>query len=120
MQRFASNITLFKDILDHSQLFVKEAALTRTSFLQVTPKFCKQFAQIGEGINKALSDYKQEVENRSFPGVAYSPYNINPAEVDGFLKELQKMGLDKAATAAAEASDNFEAGMKIQTTKATN
>ncbi|KAK1412220.1 hypothetical protein QVD17_33280 [Tagetes erecta] len=83
---------------------------------KVTPKFCKQFAQIGEGINKALSDYKQEVENRSFPGVAYSPYNINPAEVDGFLKELQKMGLDKAATAAAEAAENFEAGKKIQTT----
>ncbi|KAK9074269.1 hypothetical protein SSX86_006866 [Deinandra increscens subsp. villosa] len=46
---------------------------------KVTPKFCKQFAQIGEGINKALSDYKQEVENRSFPGVTYSPYKINPA-----------------------------------------
>ncbi|KAI3818545.1 hypothetical protein L1987_12355 [Smallanthus sonchifolius] len=74
---------------------------------KVTPKFCKQFAQVGEGINKALSEYKQEVENRSFPGAAYSPYRINPAEVDGFLKELQKMGLDKAAVAAAEAAENF-------------
>ncbi|KAI3731882.1 hypothetical protein L1987_63074 [Smallanthus sonchifolius] len=34
---------------------------------------------------------------------AYSPYKINPVEVDGFLKELQKMGLDKAAAA----SENF-------------
>ncbi|KAL8242281.1 hypothetical protein R6Q59_012583, partial [Mikania micrantha] len=72
---------------------------------KVTPKFCKQFAQIGEGINKALSEYRQEVENRSFPGLAYSPYKINTVEVDGFLKELQKMGLDKAATAAAEAAE---------------
>ncbi|KAK9074267.1 hypothetical protein SSX86_006864 [Deinandra increscens subsp. villosa] len=82
---------------------------------KVTPKFCKQFAQIGEGINKALSDYKQEVENRSFPGVTYSPYKINPAEVDGFSKELQKMGLDKAAAAAAEAAEKFETGKNIQT-----
>ncbi|KVH97256.1 Ketopantoate hydroxymethyltransferase [Cynara cardunculus var. scolymus] len=76
---------------------------------KVTPKFCKQFAQVGEVINKALSDYKQEVENRSFPGALHSPYKINTTEVDGFLKELQKMGLDEAAAAAAEAAEKVEA-----------
>ncbi|KAI3743954.1 hypothetical protein L1987_57026 [Smallanthus sonchifolius] len=80
---------------------------------KVTPKFCKKFAQVGEVINKGLLEYKQEVENRSFPGTEHSPYKINTAEVDGFLKELQKMGLDKAAAAAAEAAENFEAGNKI-------
>ncbi|KAI3719489.1 hypothetical protein L6452_20389 [Arctium lappa] len=78
---------------------------------KVTPKFCKQFAQVGEVINKALSDYKQQVENRSFPGALHSPYKINTTEVDGFLKELQNMGLDKAAAAAAEAA---EADRQIQ------
>ena len=66
-------------------------------------------------INKALSEYKQEVENRSFPGAVHSPYKINNVEVDGFLKELQKMGLDKAAAAAAEAAGDIEAGNKIRT-----
>lgn len=75
--------------------------------LQVTPKFCKQFALVGEVITKALSEYKQEVENRSFPGIMHSPYKINGAEVDGFMKELQKMGLDKAAAAVAEVAENF-------------
>ncbi|GJZ04037.1 3-methyl-2-oxobutanoate hydroxymethyltransferase 1, mitochondrial-like protein [Tanacetum coccineum] len=80
---------------------------------KVTPKFCKQFAQVGEVINKALSEYKQEVENRSFPGAVHSPYKINNVEVDGFLKELQKMGFDKAAAAAAEAAENIEADPTI-------
>lgn len=74
---------------------------------KVTPKFCKQFALVGEVITKALSEYKQEVENRSFPGIMHSPYKINGAEVDGFMKELQKMGLDKAAAAVAEVAENF-------------
>lgn len=71
-------------------------------------------------INKALSVYKQQVENRSFPGTLHSPYKINAAEIDGFTKELQKMGLDKAAAAAAEAAENFETDKKIQTVESTN
>ena len=80
----------------------------KVSFLlQVTPKFYKQFAQVGDVINKALVDYKEEVTNGTFPGAAHSPYKINPAEVDGFLSELQKLGLDKAASAAAEAAEKI-------------
>lgn len=76
--------------------------------IQVTPKFCKQYAQVGDVINKALLDYKEEVTNRSFPGPAHSPYKISAADVDGFLNELQKMGLDKAASAAAAANEQIE------------
>ncbi|XP_008795028.2 3-methyl-2-oxobutanoate hydroxymethyltransferase 1, mitochondrial-like [Phoenix dactylifera] len=75
---------------------------------KVTPKFCKQFGHVGDAINKALSEYKQEVENRSFPGAAYTPYRISATDVDGFLYELQKMGLNEAATAAAAAAENVE------------
>ena len=32
-----------------------------------TPKFCKQYAQIGNSIEEALKDYKNEVEKRTFP-----------------------------------------------------
>lgn len=63
---------------------------------------------MGDAINKALSEYKQEVESRSFPGPAHTPYRISDADVDGFLNELQKMGLSEAATAAAAAAENVE------------
>ncbi|KAG8391882.1 hypothetical protein BUALT_Bualt01G0233100 [Buddleja alternifolia] len=76
---------------------------------KVTPKFCKQYAHVGDIINKALSEYKEEVTNGSFPSSAHSPYKIAPADVDGFLKVLQKMGLEDAASAAADAAEKVEA-----------
>ncbi|PRQ58293.1 putative 3-methyl-2-oxobutanoate hydroxymethyltransferase [Rosa chinensis] len=72
---------------------------------KVTPKFCKQYAHVGNVINKALVDYKEEVTNGAFPGAFHSPYKINAADVDGFVSELRRMGLDKAASAAAEVAD---------------
>ncbi|XP_022147525.1 3-methyl-2-oxobutanoate hydroxymethyltransferase 1, mitochondrial [Momordica charantia] len=68
---------------------------------KVTPKFCKQFAQVGDVINRALLDYKEEVTNGSFPGPLHSPYKISNDDYNGFLKELQNLGLDEAASAAA-------------------
>ncbi|KAF7138958.1 hypothetical protein RHSIM_Rhsim07G0205800 [Rhododendron simsii] len=75
---------------------------------KVTPKFCKQFARVGDVINKALSEYKEEVTNGSFPGPSHTPYKINAADVDGFLTELQRLGLEKAASAAATAAEKIE------------
>ena len=75
-------------------------------YLQVTPKFCKQFGSVGSVINKALSDYKQEVEARSFPGPSHTPYKITATDVDGFANALQKMGLGEAADAAAATAAN--------------
>ncbi|XP_010261386.1 PREDICTED: 3-methyl-2-oxobutanoate hydroxymethyltransferase 1, mitochondrial [Nelumbo nucifera] len=68
---------------------------------KVTPKFCKQYGQVGAAINKALLQYKEEVTSRSFPGAAHTPYKISATDINGFLNELQKMGLDEAASAAA-------------------
>ncbi|KMT20404.1 hypothetical protein BVRB_1g004000 [Beta vulgaris subsp. vulgaris] len=75
---------------------------------KVTPKFCKQYAHVGDVINKALVEYKDEVTKGSFPGPAHSPYKISASEVDGFLDELKRMGLNEAATAAAEAVEKME------------
>jgi 3-methyl-2-oxobutanoate hydroxymethyltransferase len=75
---------------------------------QVTPKFCKQYANVGEVINKALMEYKEEVSKKVFPGPSHSPYKITASELDGFLTELQKLGFDKAASAAALAAENME------------
>lgn len=71
---------------------------------KVTPKFCKQFARVGDVINKALLEYKEEVTNGSFPGPSHSPYKMNGNDVNGFFEELEKLGLDKAASAATAAA----------------
>ncbi|RLN22824.1 3-methyl-2-oxobutanoate hydroxymethyltransferase 1, mitochondrial [Panicum miliaceum] len=73
---------------------------------QVTPKFCKQFGDVGNVINRALSEYKKEVETRTFPGPSHTPYKITPTDVDGFANALQKMGLSDAADAAAATAEN--------------
>lgn len=44
----------------------------------------------------------------SFPGPAHSPYKISSSDVNAFSNELQKLGLDKAASAAAEASEQID------------
>ncbi|KAG6480480.1 3-methyl-2-oxobutanoate hydroxymethyltransferase 1, mitochondrial-like [Zingiber officinale] len=73
---------------------------------KVTPKFCKHYAQVGNVINKALTEYKEEVETHSFPSAAHTPYQISEADVESFLKELENRGLNEAASAAAAAAEN--------------
>jgi 3-methyl-2-oxobutanoate hydroxymethyltransferase len=77
---------------------------------QVTPKFCKRFGNVGDVINKALSEYKKEVETETFPGPSHTPYKMTPTDVDGFANALQKMSLSDAADAAAAAAENSEKG----------
>ncbi|WCJ22703.1 3-methyl-2-oxobutanoate hydroxymethyltransferase 2 mitochondrial [Euphorbia peplus] len=52
---------------------------------KVTPKFCKQYAGVGDVINKALLEYKEEVTNGSFPGVYFLIYLIYPTEPPRFI-----------------------------------
>ncbi|XP_057865459.1 3-methyl-2-oxobutanoate hydroxymethyltransferase 1, mitochondrial [Cryptomeria japonica] len=67
---------------------------------KVTPKFCKQYAKIGDAINKALSEYREEVSSRSFPSEIHTPYRIDQSNMDTFVNELERRGLSKAASAA--------------------
>lgn len=71
--------------------------------MQVTPKFSKQYARVGDVINKALLEYKEDVTNGSFPDANHSPYKISETDANGFLNELQKLGFVKAVSAASEA-----------------
>uniref|UniRef100_A0A0E0JFU2 3-methyl-2-oxobutanoate hydroxymethyltransferase n=1 Tax=Oryza punctata TaxID=4537 RepID=A0A0E0JFU2_ORYPU len=75
---------------------------------KVSPKFCKQYGNIGDAINRALSKYKQEVETQSFPGPSHTPYKLADTDVDAFLNALKKKGLDVAADAAADAVEYSE------------
>ncbi|KAI3959514.1 hypothetical protein MKW92_016668 [Papaver armeniacum] len=76
---------------------------------KVTPKFCKQYARVGDVINQALLQYKEEVTEKSFPGPAHTPYKMSDSDVNGFLSELEKMGLGSAASSAAVAAEKAEA-----------
>ncbi|KAL6627158.1 hypothetical protein ACP70R_030884 [Stipagrostis hirtigluma subsp. patula] len=73
---------------------------------KVTPKFCKQFANVGAVITEALTEYRQQVEARLFPGPAHTPYKISPADADAFANALEKMGFSREAEAAAAVADN--------------
>ncbi|XP_057417697.1 3-methyl-2-oxobutanoate hydroxymethyltransferase 2, mitochondrial-like [Lotus japonicus] len=70
---------------------------------KVTPKFCKQYARVGDVITKALVEYKEDVINGSFPDAQHSPYKISETDANGFLNELQRLGFDKAASAVSDA-----------------
>ncbi|KAI3990500.1 hypothetical protein MKX01_022800 [Papaver californicum] len=76
---------------------------------KVTPKFCKQYARVGDVINQALLQYKEEVTEKSFPGPTHTPYKMSNSDVNGFLSELEKMGLGNAASSAAVAAEKAEA-----------
>ncbi|KAL8534806.1 hypothetical protein ACS0TY_010731 [Phlomoides rotata] len=76
---------------------------------KVTPKFCKHYASVGDVINKALVQYREEVSNGSFPSSTHSPYKINAADTEGFLQALEKLVLGDAASAATDAARKIEA-----------
>ncbi|KAJ0013988.1 hypothetical protein Pint_21864 [Pistacia integerrima] len=96
---FTDPVEVFYKVLVYHDLL---GMLQHPHHAKVTPKFCKQYACVGDVINKALSDYKEEVMNGSFPGPAHTPYKITDTEVNKFANELQKLGLDKAAAVVAE------------------
>mmetsp|Transcript_23970 Transcript_23970/g.45103 ORF Transcript_23970/g.45103 Transcript_23970/m.45103 type:complete len:340 (-) Transcript_23970:1261-2280(-) len=68
------------------------------------PKFCKQYANVGEMISKGLEDFKADVEGENFPGEQFSPYKMSSDEEKLFLemmdvdkeeRESEKMKLDE-------------------------
>eukprot|EP00897_Mesotaenium_endlicherianum_P000146 jgi/Mesen1/10131/ME000075S09633 len=71
---------------------------------KVTPKFCKQYADVGAAIQEGLTKFREEVSESSFPSPAHTPYRIDDRETDAFMKELERRGLGQAASAAGRAA----------------
>lgn len=69
---------------------------------KVTPKFCKQYAKVGDVIQGALNTYREEVASRQFPSLAFSPYRMPVQEYASLEKELRKRGEAKVADVIAE------------------
>lgn len=67
---------------------------------KVMPKFCKRYSAVGEVINKALTEFNDEVKNHVFPGKEYSPYPIEDEELNKLCKALEEKGMALAAEAA--------------------
>lgn len=59
---------------------------------KVTPKFCKQYAQVGKTVQKAMTDFKNEVGNKEFPGNAFTPYKLRSRDRKIFIEMLGKAG----------------------------
>ena len=57
---------------------------------EFVPKFCKRYARIGMEINDGLAQFKEEVENGSFPGTEYAPYVMTEEEEKIFNELLAK------------------------------
>eukprot|EP00658_Telonema_sp_P-2_P027306 TRINITY_DN21113_c0_g1_i1.p1 TRINITY_DN21113_c0_g1~~TRINITY_DN21113_c0_g1_i1.p1 ORF type:complete len:163 (+),score=58.86 TRINITY_DN21113_c0_g1_i1:123-611(+) len=54
---------------------------------KVAPKFCKQYASVGEHIEAALLEYTQEVKAEVFPGSDYSPYTMPQEQFELFREQ---------------------------------
>lgn len=69
---------------------------------KVSPRFCKQYAQLGDDAIVALETFKHEVVSNVFPGAQFCPYVMGGDELNNFVTGLQKLGLK---TAAEDAKD---------------
>ncbi|EFJ24767.1 hypothetical protein SELMODRAFT_173629 [Selaginella moellendorffii] len=76
---------------------------------KMTPKFCKQYAKVGDVIQQGLADYRDEVLSGRFPSAAHTPYRIDERQTELFLKELESRGYHSAAESAAVAAEKDSA-----------
>jgi len=59
---------------------------------KVTPKFCKQYANVGDNIQLALAEYVSEVSSRDFPSESFIPYEFEENEISKFTERLKQAG----------------------------
>ena len=71
---------------------------------KVTPKFCKQFGNVGEVVQAALQQYRAEVTNGEFPSAQFSPYKLAENEAASFAEQLDAAGFARVAYAVCDTS----------------
>ncbi len=72
---------------------------------KVTPKFCKQYGNVGEVVQQALQRYRDDVTNGAFPSEQFSPYKLgSEEETASFAEQLDAAGFYEAAKAVADMS----------------
>ena len=58
---------------------------------KVSPKFCKQYAHVGESIHVALSQFVSDVSARKFPDDRHTPYEFERGELDKFNANVSEI-----------------------------
>lgn len=76
---------------------------------QHVPSFCKKYAEIGSTIHHAISQYRDEVREGTFPSSEYSPYKMSEKETELFQDMLQS-----DETERMNESTNVEKKLKAQ------
>jgi len=81
---------------------------------KVTPKFCKQYANVGEVITGALARFRDEVETGAFPCAKFSPYKVRHEDAVRLAELLESQGQGTAAAAVRRVVEE-EANAKSST-----
>lgn len=72
---------------------------------KVTPKFCKQYSNVGEVVQQALQQYRADVMSGAFPSEQFSPYKLgSEQETVSFAEQLDAAGFHNAANAVVDMS----------------
>jgi len=66
---------------------------------KVTPKFSKQYADVGRVIAEALETFREEVHRGTFPSATHSPYRLAAEDAEMFAEHLARKGMADAAEA---------------------
>ena len=82
---------------------------------KVTPKFCKQYGNVGEVVQTALQQYKAEVSNGDFPSQQYSPYKLSEIETAELLRTLHDQGYVDGSNAVGDRCRDLPAVQEVVT-----
>ena len=77
---------------------------------KVTPKFSKQYADVGAVVGDALRAFRDEVRDGSFPGPKHSPYRLGAEDAASLARALDSRGMGAAARAVEDAMDRESKG----------
>ncbi|CAB1115813.1 unnamed protein product [Ectocarpus sp. CCAP 1310/34] len=80
---------------------------------QFVPRFCKNYASVGEEVRRGLENFRREVEGGVFPQEEHSPYKMPAGEEEQFkrlLAEDERERLERLALKkkALEEQDEYE------------
>eukprot|EP00808_Paulinella_micropora_P032182 g28553.t1 len=82
---------------------------------KVTPSFCKKFGAVGDHIQLALNQYREEVDNATFPGDQFAPFTIPDKELVEFQKWYGTEHAEAAEKMHKKAPDKLQKKKKKKT-----
>ena len=64
---------------------------THPHYEAFVPRFCKQYAKVGDMVAEGLEAYRKEVKGQAFPtDETYSPYSMSDAQKEEFTAKLRE------------------------------